>query len=161
MRCYFEGNNNVAPGHTGSNIACSCKVVDKDLLSCGKFSLTQKPDGRQERLTPPTAPLRVYTSFFFVQLLHKNWCTCAKLLQLCPTLCDTMNCSRPGSSVYGILQVRILEWVAMLTFWGIFLTQGLNPCLLCQPTLAGWFLMLAPPGKPSKELSRALFLSTS
>ena len=31
--------------------------------------------------------------------------------QLCPTLCDPMNCSLPGPSVSGILQVRILEWV--------------------------------------------------
>ena len=38
----------------------------------------------------------------------------AKLLvaQLCPTLCDPMDCSLPGSSVHGILQARILEWVA-------------------------------------------------
>ena len=34
-------------------------------------------------------------------------------LQPCPTLCDPMNCSLPGSSVHGILQARILEWVAM------------------------------------------------
>ena len=31
----------------------------------------------------------------------------------CPTLCNPMDCSPPGSSVYGILQARILEWVAM------------------------------------------------
>ena len=37
----------------------------------------------------------------------------AKLLQSCPTLCDSMNCSLPGSSVHGILQARILEWVAV------------------------------------------------
>ena len=33
--------------------------------------------------------------------------------QSCPTLCDPMDCSPPGSSVHGILQARILEWVAM------------------------------------------------
>ena len=33
--------------------------------------------------------------------------------QSCPTLCDPVDCSPPGFSVYGILQVRILEWVAM------------------------------------------------
>ena len=33
--------------------------------------------------------------------------------QSCPTLCDPMACSPPGSSVHGILQVRILEWVAI------------------------------------------------
>ena len=37
----------------------------------------------------------------------------AKLLQSCPTLCDPMDYSPPGSSVHGILQARILEWVAM------------------------------------------------
>ena len=31
----------------------------------------------------------------------------------CPTLCDPMDCSLPGSSVHGILQERILEWVAI------------------------------------------------
>ena len=37
----------------------------------------------------------------------------AKSLQLCLTLCDPMDCSPAGSSVHGILQERILEWVAM------------------------------------------------
>ena len=37
----------------------------------------------------------------------------AKSLQLCPVLCDTMDYSPPGASVHGILQARILEWVAM------------------------------------------------
>ena len=33
--------------------------------------------------------------------------------QSCPTLCDPMDCSPPSSSVHGILQARILEWVAI------------------------------------------------
>ena len=37
----------------------------------------------------------------------------AKLLQSCPTLCDPMNSSPPGSPVPGILQARTLEWVAI------------------------------------------------
>ena len=37
-------------------------------------------------------------------------------LQSCPSLCDPMDCSLPGSSVHGILQARILEWVAMPSF---------------------------------------------
>ena len=36
-----------------------------------------------------------------------------KSLQSCPTLCDPMDCSLLGSSVHGILQARILRWVAM------------------------------------------------
>ena len=41
-------------------------------------------------------------------------CACIlSLLQSCPTLCDPMDCNLPGSSVHGILQARILEWVAI------------------------------------------------
>ena len=36
-------------------------------------------------------------------------------LQLCPTQCDPMDCSTPNSFVHGILQARILEWIAMLS----------------------------------------------
>ena len=38
---------------------------------------------------------------------------CAQLLHSSPTLCDTMDCSPPGSSVHGILQARVLEWVVI------------------------------------------------
>ena len=37
----------------------------------------------------------------------------SSVTQSCPTLCNPMNCSLPGSSVLGILQARILEWVAI------------------------------------------------
>ena len=40
---------------------------------------------------------------------QRNVGRCSKLLQLCPTLCNTMDCSPPGSSVHGILQAKILE----------------------------------------------------
>ena len=40
-------------------------------------------------------------------------CMHAQLLQSCPTLCDPRDCSPPSSSVYGILQTNLLEWVAM------------------------------------------------
>ena len=49
---------------------------------------------------------------------HRKRCsisliTAAKSLQLCPTLCDPIDGSPPGSPVPGILQARILEWVAI------------------------------------------------
>ena len=40
-----------------------------------------------------------------------------------------MDCNPPGSSVQGISQARVLEWVAISFIQGIFLTQGLNPLL--------------------------------
>ena len=37
----------------------------------------------------------------------------SEVAQSCPTLCDPMDCSLPGSSIHGILQARILEWIAI------------------------------------------------
>ena len=57
----------------------------------------------------------VSTTVFF-QTLNFLFCiaaAAAKSLQLCPTLCDPIDSSPPGSSVPGILQARTLEWVAI------------------------------------------------
>ena len=42
-----------------------------------------------------------------------DYAAAAKSLQLCPTLCDPIDGSPPGSPVPGILQARTLEWVAI------------------------------------------------
>ena len=50
---------------------------------------------------------------FFIFSVFFSAVLSAKLLQSCPTLCDSVDCSLPGFSVHGILQARTLEWVAM------------------------------------------------
>ena len=52
-------------------------------------------------------------SLWSEQMVHLCSCMHAKSLQSCPTLYGPMNYNPPGSSVHGILQARILEWVAM------------------------------------------------
>ena len=37
----------------------------------------------------------------------------SEVVQLCPTLCDPMDCSLPNSSVHGIFQAIVLEWIAI------------------------------------------------
>ena len=77
--------------------------------------------------TKKKTSVKSYTSEYlqvtpFIIKLHRSrksthWETCAaaaaKSLQSCPTLCDPMDCSPPGSAIPGILQARTLEWVAM------------------------------------------------
>ena len=58
-----------------------------------------------------------------------------------------MDCSPPGSSVHGILQARILQWVARPLLQGIFPTQGSNPCLLQLLHWQAGCLLLVPAGK--------------
>ena len=66
--------------------------------------------------------------------------------QLCLTLCNPIDGSPPGSSVHGILQARILEWV------GISFSRGSSQlrnrtCTLSSPALAGRFSTTESPGK--------------
>ena len=54
---------------------------------------------------------------------------CMEVIPSCLTLYDPKDCSPSGSSVHGILQARIPEWVARSCLQGIFQTQGSNPGL--------------------------------
>ena len=74
-------------------------------------------------------------------------CVCAKLLQSCPTLCNPMDCSPPAPRVHGILQARILQWVAMLCSRGSSLPRDRTRVSYALHWQAG-SLPLAPPGKP-------------
>ena len=75
-------------------------------------------------------PHRLYSPWNFPgQNLPVNWEKWkVKVLaaQLCPTLCDPINCSLPGFSAHGILQIRVLVWVAIPFSRGS--PQGLLNC---------------------------------
>ena len=73
--------------------------------------------------------------------------------QLCPTLCDPVGCSPPGSSVHGILQARILEWVA-IPFLGDLPDAGIE---LRPPALQADSLLSEPPGKPQMFIIKMNF----
>ena len=70
-------------------------------------------------------------------------CCCRLIAQSCLTLCDPLDCSPPGSSVHGILQARILAWVAMPSPPGDLPDQGIKPG---SPALQGDFLLLSHQG---------------
>ena len=80
-------------------------------------------------------------------VLHivQKLCVLAKLLQSFPILCNSMDCSPPGSSVHGILQARILEWVVISSSRGSSLPRNLS----CISFLAGGFFTAEPAGKPT------------
>ena len=81
-----------------------------------------------------------------------SYVCCAKLLQLCQTLHDPMDCSPRGSSVHGILQARILEWVAISSPPGDPPNPGIEPSSLTSPELAGRFFITSATWKESWEL---------
>ena len=53
------------------------------------------------------------SAYFIAQFSHPYVCVCVLVAQSYMTLCDTMDCSPTGFSVHGIIQARILEWIAI------------------------------------------------
>ena len=56
---------------------------------------------------------QIRNSFIFILLLYLVAAAAAKSLQSCPTLCNPIDGSPPGSPISGILQAKTLEWVAI------------------------------------------------
>ena len=78
--------------------------------------------------------------------------------KLCPTLCHSMDCSPPGSSVHGISQARILEWVAISSFRGS--SQPRNWTHMSGGScLSRQILYPEPPGKPNIGDEATFFFS--
>ena len=77
----------------------------------------------------------------------KNFRLESEVAQLCPTLCDPMDCSLPGSSVHGIFQARVLQWVA-ISFSRDLPNPGIK---LRSPALQANTLLSEPPGKQTIE----------
>ena len=90
-------------------------------------------------------------------------CVHAKLLQSCPTLCDPIDCRPPGSSVHGILQARIPEWVSMPFSRGSSWPRD-QTFISCNSSIAGRFFTAEPLGSKqyggfSKKQSRTTMWS--
>ena len=90
------------------------------------FSASHPQHTARQQTQPQKFTKLFYLFLFFVQqnllvdvannLIHAKFnfvCVCVLVAQSCPTLCDPMDCSPPGSSVHGVLQARILGWVAI------------------------------------------------
>ena len=116
------------------------------LLPC--FSLLSGHSLACRHVSPISASVLTWPSSYkdagYMGLAH----VCAKLLQLCLTLCHPVDSSLPGSSVRGIFQARILELVAF-SFLDLP-DPGTEPESLTSPALAAGFLPLVPPGTPTQ-----------
>ena len=100
-------------------------------------------------------------SFIPVRCLADNASMRAQSLQSCPTLCNPMDSSPPGSSVHGILQARTLEWVARPSSRGSSPQSGIKPKSPASPGLQADSLQLSHEGSPQGDnmshLSESVF----
>ena len=101
---------------------------------------------RPQTLYPVPIPSRNCSepSPLSLSLTLSSVCVWAKSLQSCLTLCDSMDCSPPGSSVHGILRARMLEHV-VISFCRGSCQPGIGPASLVSPGLQADSLPPAPP----------------
>ena len=90
---------------------------------------------------------------YITPFIWKKWSEVKWSCSVCPTLCDPIDCGPPSSSVHGIFQARILEWVAISlsreSSWPRDWTH--------IPAWHAEFLTTEPPGKPSEHTTGDLF----
>ena len=80
-------------------------------LRLWKFSFTMKNSTYHFNFKHKNHHRVPYCSYLLIRALKQKWTS--EVAQSCPTLCNPMGCSLPGSSIHGIFQARILEWVAI------------------------------------------------
>ena len=84
------------------------------------------------------------------------YCCCSLVTKSCPTRCDPMDCSPPGSSVLGISHARILEWVAISFSRGSFQPRDWTRVSCIRQALADGFFTTEAPGKPAIIITHLL-----
>ena len=97
--------------------SCPCDFLGRNIRVVPFSSPGNLPDLGIQSESPGAKGSSPHCRLFLYPLSHQgslrnDLCVRAKSLQSCPTL-QPQHCSPPGSSVHGILQTRILEWVAM------------------------------------------------
>ena len=131
-------NHNEVPSHASQN-GCHQKVHKQDML-----------ERVQRKRNPLTLLVGMQTSIATMEnsveipLKAGNRTPIAKSLQSCPTLCDPTDCSLSGSSIHGIFQARVLEWVAISFSRGSSRAQDQTT----SPAVAGEFFTAEPWASP-------------
>ena len=101
---------------------------------------------RPNSLTPDIYKWITLLSIWNLHNTVNELCVRAKLLHSCLTLCNPVDCRHPDSSVHGILQAGILEWVAMLS------SRGYSPPR--DQNCSSWLLRYRQIQKPRSSEAR-------
>ena len=117
LLCGLLSSCGARASHCGGFSSCRAWALSNTgFSSCGSWALEPWLSCRSNGLTCPMAHLirpRDPTCVLCRQMLYHWGKVEVLVVRSCPTLCDPMDCSPPGSLVHGILQARILKWGAI------------------------------------------------
>ena len=125
---------------------CPLKRAQTDSFGQTLFQILAQPPSTYGRSQNPAA--QNHSSLV--------WKKDVSVCQSCQTLCDPMDCSPPGSSVHGISQARILEWVAISFSRGSSWPRDRSHVF----ALSGGFFTIEPPGKPLGSRACVVLVNT-
>ena len=100
----------------------------------------------QPQTPSPRTPFKAESSVLLIPIIFYT-CACS-IVQLCLTLCDPMDCHPPGSSVHGILQARILGWIAMSSSRGSSQPRDQTFVSFVSCIAGRFFFIIEPSDKP-------------
>ena len=120
-------------------------ILPSDFFYIDYFTVMKVPCKQQviNKMHIDCLTIQFNANYFVLCFVHV-----AKSLQLCPTLCDPVDCSPRGSSVHGIYPGKNTGVGCHSLLQGVFPTQGLNSPLLCLLHWQAASLTPARPGKP-------------
>ena len=140
--CIRHHWNTTWTAHT--TFSCNCpQYMDEDWRATEVRELAQVHPASQWQNHPRTESKPLTTRLCLLnkaRFLHL-------VTKLCLTLCNPMDCCPPSSSIYGILQARILEWVAISFSWPSSRSRD-QTRILCVSCIARGFFTTEPLGKP-------------
>ena len=133
LSCIGEGN--------GNPFKCSCLENPRD--EGAWWAVVYGVAQSRTRLKRLSSSSMQWTSALnkLLWLLIGNHLLLAR--QVCPTLCDPVDCNPPGSSAHGIFQARVLEWVAISPSRASSRPRD-RTCVSCISCIADRFLLLEP-----------------
>ena len=130
------------------------KRLEKEMVTHSSICLENPMDrGACQAMVNRVTQSWTQLKWLIMHHANKRMCVCCYLLaKSCLTLFDFVDCSLPGSSVHGIFQARILEWVTISYFKGSSCPRNWT-CISC---ISGRFFNNEPPGKPLLITDRCL-----
>jgi len=110
LGCYFYPGSNFTDTSSDRRSERQRRVKEQFVPEAQKTCLLFFPKGKWQWVGE-----KIYIYIHTHTHTHTHVCTyvCVSVAQMCPTLCNPMDCNSPGSCVLGISQARIPEWVAM------------------------------------------------
>ena len=114
VRDFISGGSKITADGDFSHEIKRCMLLGRKAMSNLDSILKSKDISLSTKVCLVKAMVFPSSNVWMWELDYKESCEWVnEVAQSCPTLCDPMDCSLPGSSVHGVFQARILEWVAI------------------------------------------------